>query len=104
MQHAAHLERLVLGVVVLYWYLCRLGTRLDRPAYQALDAWARRLSHFTRALELIAIVLGHAAVERTARRRLRRVRQTRFARRPPTPAYRLRYRRHRAAYLLGQTG
>jgi hypothetical protein len=99
---AAHLERLLLGVVVLYWFLCLLGSRLNRPTYQALVACARRLSHFTLALELVA--LGHAAVGRVSRRLLHWVRETLFARRPPTPAYRLRYRCYRAAALLRQTG
>jgi DDE family transposase len=99
---AAHLERLLLGVVVAYWYLCLLGTRLNRPAYQALVACTRRLSHFTLALELVA--MGHAAVTRVAHRLNHAVRLTLFARQPPTPAYRLRYRRYRASSLLRQTG
>ena len=99
---AGHLERLLLGVIVAYWYVCLLGVRLNRPAYQALVACARRLSHFTLALELLA--LGHAAVWRTAHRLSRWVARTLFPRRPPTPAYKLRYRRHRAATLLRQLG
>ncbi len=47
----AHLERLLLGVIVAYWYLCLLGVRLNRPAYQAAVACGRRLSHFAHALE-----------------------------------------------------
>jgi hypothetical protein len=101
-QKAAHLERLLVGVVVLYWWLCLLGARLNRPAYQALVACTRRLSHFTLALELVA--LDHAVVPRTARRLLAAVRRALFARRPPTPAYQLRYRRHRATALLHQCG
>ena len=100
--NATHLERLLLGVVVLYWWLCLLGTRLNRPAHQAAVACTRRLSHFTLALELVA--MDHAAVPRTAGRLLGWVRHTLFARRPPTPAYQLRYRRHRAPALLHQSG
>jgi hypothetical protein len=101
-KQAAHLERLLLGVIVLYWYLCLLGVRLDHPTYRAEVACGRGVSHFVLAIELVA--MGHAAVPPTALRLLHWVRDTLFPRRPPTPAYLLRYRRFRPAALLAQTG
>jgi hypothetical protein len=99
---ATHLERLLLGVIVLYWYLCLLGVRLNHPVYRAEVACSRALSHFMIAVELVA--MGHAAVLPTARRLAIWVRDKLFPRRPPTPVYKLRYRRFRASTLLAQTG
>ena len=99
---AAHLERLLLGVVILYWYLCLLGVRLNHPAYRAEVACGRGVSHFIVAVELVA--MAHAAVLPTARRLARWVRDKLFPRRPPTPSYRLRYRRFRAPAILAPTG
>jgi hypothetical protein len=101
-KHAAHLERLLLGVIVLYWYLCLMGVRLDRRAHRAEVACGRAVSHFLLAVELVA--MGHHAVEPAARQFAHWVRLTLFPRRPPTPAYKLRYRRYRAAVLLQQSG
>lgn len=101
-QKAPHLERLLLGVIVLYWYLCLLGVRLNQPAYRAAVACTRGLSHFLLAVELVA--MGHAAVRPTALRLLIRVRAKLFPSRPLPPPYQLRYRRCRPAAYLAQTG
>ena len=101
-QTALHLERLLLGVIVLYWYLCLLGVRLNQPAHRAAVACARGVSHFLLAVELVA--MGHAAVLPAARRLAIWVRETLFARRPLPPTYQLRYRRFRPAAYLAQTG
>jgi hypothetical protein len=101
-QKAMHLERLLLGVIVLYWYLCLLGVRLNQPAYRAAVACARSVSHFLLAVELVA--MGHAAVLPTARRLAIWVRDKLFARRPLPAASRLRYRRFRPAAYLAGTG
>lgn len=99
---AAHVERLLLGVIIAYWYLCLLGVRLNRPAYQAAVACGRRLSHFMLALELLA--MAHPAVLGSAQRLQQAVRECLFPRRPPTPSYKLRYHRHRAAALIRHAG
>lgn len=101
-QKAAHLERLLLGVIVAYWYLCLLGVRLNQPAYRAAVACTRGVSHFLLAVELVA--MGHTAVLPTARRLALWLRATLFPRRPLPPAYQLRYRRFRPAAYLDQTG
>lgn len=101
-QKAAHLERLLVGVIVVYWYLCLLGVRLNHPAHRAAVACGRRLSHFLLAVELVA--MGHAAVLPTARRLALWVRAKLFPRRPLPPAYQLRYHRFRPAAYLAQTG
>lgn len=63
---ARHLERLLLGVVVLSWSLCLLGARLARPPTRAaVTAWGP-LSHFALALELVT--MGHPAVAPTTHR------------------------------------
>jgi hypothetical protein len=101
-QKAAHLERLLVGVIVVYWYLCLLGVRLNHPAHRAAVACGRRLSHFLLAVELVA--MGHPAVLPTARRLAIWVRAKLFARRPLPPTYQLRYRRFRPTAYLAQTG
>ena len=93
---------LLLGVIVLYWYLCLLGVRLNQPVYRAAVAGARGVSHFLLAVELVA--MGHAAVLPTARRLAIWVRANLFARRPLPPAYQLRYHRFRSTAYLAQTG
>lgn len=99
---AQHLERLLLGVIVLYWYLCLLGVRLNQPAHRAEVACGREVSHFLLAVELVA--MAHAAVLPTASRLAIWVRDKLFARRPSMPLYKLRDRRFRAVTLLAQTG
>ena len=101
-QKAAHLERLLLGVIVVYWYLCLLGVRLNQPVYRTAVACARGVSHFLLAVELVA--MAHPAVLPTAHRLGTWVREKLFARRPLPPAYQLRYRRFRPAAFLAQTG
>ena len=101
-QKAAHLERLLVGVIVVYWYLCLLGVRLTHPAHRAAVACGRGLSHFLLAVELVA--MSHAAVLPAARRLAIWVRAKLFPRRPLPPIDQLRYRRFRPAAYLAQTG
>jgi hypothetical protein len=98
---AKHLNRLLTGVVVLYWYLCLLGTRLNRKEHRAeVTCWGR-LSHFKLALELVE--LGHQAVLRAGNRLLLSVADKLLGLSPPTPTYKLRYLRFRRKNTGPQT-
>ncbi len=95
----AHLGRLLTAVVVLYWFLCLLGTQLNRPPYRReVQAWGR-LSDFTCALELIA--LGHPAVTPLADRLLVRVADRLAPLRPLPPLWLLRRQHPRLLRLTG---
>jgi hypothetical protein len=96
---AAHLGRLLTAVIVLYWFLGLLGTRLNRPPWRAeVHAWGR-LSDFTCALELLA--LDHPAATRAIDRLLRWVADKLCSLRPPPPLWQLRRQRHRLPQRTG---
>lgn len=53
-----HLERLLLGVIVLYWYVCLLGTRLKGRGYSGeVSCWGK-LGDFKLGLELLELDYG----------------------------------------------
>lgn len=90
---AQHFTRLLTGVVVLYWYLCLVGTRLNRQEYRVeVTCWGR-LSHFKLAMELID--LGHEGAIRAGHRLVRWTADKLLGMSPPTPNYKLRYLRYR---------
>lgn len=91
---------LILGVAVLYWYVCLIGSRLNHPRYRGeVGCWGR-LGDFKLGLELLA--LDHPAITRTAQRLVQWTAGKLIGLSPPTPAYKLRYRCHR--WPLRQTG
>jgi len=97
---ASHLGRLLSAVIVLYWYLCLIAMRLKgHPCTKEVQAWGR-LGECNLGLELLQ--LDSKMVYNTAGRLMLWVADKLFVLSPPTPAYKLRYRRFRL--WLHQTG
>jgi hypothetical protein len=82
-------------LALLYWFLCLVGTRLNRPEYQARVSYWGKVSLFFLALKLFDMDLE--AAQRAGERVVDWVRDKLSSCRPLPPAYQLRYRRFRNA-------
>lgn len=88
-ESAGQLAGLILGVVVLYWYLCLLGMRLVRNNLMGeVSTWGK-LGAFKLGMELIQ--LGHKAVPKASLRLIHWTANKLSYLRPLPPPYKLRY-------------
>ena len=90
---AKQLGELVVGVVLLYWYLCLLGIRNARSnLVREVCSWGK-LGDFKLGMELVA--LGHEAVPKASHRLLSWVADKLSYLAPLPPLYKWRYIRYR---------
>ncbi len=82
-------------LALLYWFLCLVGTRLNRPEYQARVSYWGKVSLFFLALQLFE--MGLEAAQQAGERVVDWVRDKLWPCRPLPPAYKLHYRRFRCA-------
>jgi len=98
-QSAGQLAGLLLGVVVLYWYVCLLGQRLKGAHWAGeVRSWGP-LGDFKRGLELLR--LSPPGLERACQRLVQWVAEKLFGLAPLPPLYKWRYRRYRCLQLCG---
>ena len=98
-QSAAQLRGLVLGVVVLYWYVCLLGQRLKGSHWAGeVRSWGP-LGDFKRGLELLS--LSPPGLDRACQRLVNWAAEKLFALAPLPRLYQWRYRRNRCLHLCG---
>lgn len=88
---------LIRTLALLYWFLCLVGVRLNRPEYQARVSYWGKPSLFFLALQLL--LAGVEAAIRTGQKVVRWVKDKLWPYRPLPPAYKLRYRRFRRDWL-----
>lgn len=88
---------MITAVALLYWFLCLVGIRLDRPEHRADASYWGKSSFFKTALDLLEV--GHEAALRAAERVVVWTADKLFGLKPLTPTYKLRYRRFRYAFL-----
>lgn len=83
-------------LALLYWFLCLVGTRLNRPGYQARVSYWGKPSLFFLALKLLEMELE--AAFRAAERMVGWLHDKLRPYHPLPPIYKLRYRRFRTAH------
>lgn len=84
---------LIRTLALLYWFLCLVGIRLNRPQYQARVSYWGKPSLFFLALQLF--MAGVEAAIRTGQKVVRWVKDKLWPYHPLPPTYKLRYRRLR---------
>ena len=98
---AQRAQVLLRTLALLYWFLCLVGIRVNRPKHQARVTYRGKPSMFFLALQLFKAEVGAAL--RAGQQVVEWVYHQLLPYRPLPPAYKLRYRRFRPGYLQ-QTG